>query len=265
MRPILIEFELFDRYIVVESYMVFNLIINPLVFIILGAIFLSKITGNKIRSIVSSIFITCVVLIGARLFWYVGVAAQGGWNSVNPFRLHAGGFTMVGGFVFAAIFFPLLARFNRISTWQFLDALTPGWALGIGFNKIGCFLNGCCIGIETDSAFGMLFPRIEYPKPVFPTQLYESVSGFIGFLLVLIILHRQKAYGLSFSFFAFYFSIVRFLLDFVKEVPPRMTLPSVVLPISYALLVLLTGYLFITRLAAHKRSIMIEKDESGSG
>lgn len=251
MRPVLVDFELFGKYIVVESYMAFNLILNPLIFIIFAIFFLYRLTGNKLRTVFSALFVTGIVLFGARLFWYIGVITQQSWKEINPFQLYSGRFTMVGGFVFVFIFMPFLVKFNRVDIWSFLDALTPGWALGIGFNKIGCFLNGCCIGIETDSIFGMKFPMVDYPNPVYPTQLYESISGFIGFALVILIRRKQKADGLSFCFFAFYFSVVRLLLNFIKEVPSSMRLPPILLSVFYAILIAITGYLLNKRISAH--------------
>jgi phosphatidylglycerol:prolipoprotein diacylglycerol transferase len=255
MRPDLVEFEIFNKQIVVESYVAFNLVLNPLIFILLSIYFLNKLTGNIIRSVISALLMTSVVLFGARLFWYIGVVNGHNWQEINPFELYAGRLTMAGGFVFAVLFLPLMLKINKVGIWSFLDAITPGWSLGIGFNKIGCFLNGCCMGIDTDSIFGMRFPILNYPNPVFPVQLYESASGFIGFALVMLIRRRQKADGLSFSFFAFYFAVVRLLLNFIKEMPSSMSVPPILLPVSYAILIIVTGYLFAKRISAHNRNI----------
>lgn len=254
MLPILFEFDLFGKDIVVGSYFVFNLFLNPLIFIIFAIFYLHRLTGKKVRSVFTAFIVTGIVLFGARLFWYLGVITPQTWKDINPFQLYSGRFTMVGGFVFLFIFMPLLVKYIRVDYWSFLDALTPGWALGIGFNKIGCFLNGCCIGIETDSIFGMNFPMIDYPNPVFPTQLYESISGFVGFTIVMLIRRSRTVDGLSFSFFAFYFAVVRFLLHFIKEVPPSMEMPPFILTISYTILVLITGYLLASRILAYKNS-----------
>ena len=52
--------------------------------------------------------------------------------------------------------------------WEYLDILAIGLMVGLGFGRIGCFLNGCCYGKITDSAVGIRFP---YDSFVYNSQV----------------------------------------------------------------------------------------------
>jgi len=107
------------------------------------------------------------------LFWKGGLAFHGG----------------VGGGILLGLIF---ARINKISFWKFVDLFAPIFALGEAIQRIGCFLNGCCYGKETDLIWAVMFtnPKSLAPQNVYlhPTQLYLS----FGTLLIFIFLWRKR-------------------------------------------------------------------------
>ena len=65
-----------------------------------------------------------------------------------------------------------------------MDIIAPCLMIGLGFGRIGCFLNGCCHGAECNLPWAVTFPyhsnayvdqfrRQEHPLPV-PPALVEA-------------------------------------------------------------------------------------------
>lgn len=85
--------------------------------------------------------------------------------------------------------------------------------LAHAIGRIGCFLEGCCYGLETTEWYGMYFPSIG--KTYIPTQLYESIFLFI-LTAVLILLAFKKSYKYTFVIYLFSYGIFRFLIEFIR-------------------------------------------------
>lgn len=129
-------------------------------------------------------------------------------GGIGGLSLHGG---LIGGMIAGAWF----ARKNKISIPVLSDFTAPYIALGIGFTRIGCFLNGCCRGIITQCPVSVRFPdESVYRHPV---QLYESFSGFALFALLLWYSGRNKKPGHLFLLFLLLYSIVRFLDEFLRR------------------------------------------------
>lgn len=253
MKPVLLNFDIMGQHMDILSYVIFNLILNPAVFVLLGIFFLTR-SGLALRSAVFSVvLITVTVLLGSRIV-HVALSYKHYLEAgVSPFSL-GGGFTMFGGFVAAIPVVIWLCKRYDITEWHFLDAICPGWALGIFFNKIGCFLNGCCFGVPTYVPWGVVYPdgslphyhfySVELskiavaaggilPYRIHPVQLYESTVGLIGFLLLMLLYKRKTTAGLSFSAFAVLYSFSRLILNEFRAVPSHLSVDSGVVPLLY--------------------------------
>jgi phosphatidylglycerol:prolipoprotein diacylglycerol transferase len=120
--------------------------------------------------------------------------------------LTRGGLVFLGGFCGVLVMMIYYSRYNRISMWKLFDAGSPGTMIGYAIGRIGCYLNGCCYGTKI---FG-----VEQP-----TQIYSSLSGLVIFF-ALVYLYRNKKYdGQIFLFALFFYSIYRFLLEFIRYSP----------------------------------------------
>ena len=67
---------------------------------------------------------------------------------------------------------------------QFLGISGSGSAVhcaGPGLRKVGCFLAGCCYGVETDGPLAIVFTDSQFAPngvPLVPTQLYSTLLIF---------------------------------------------------------------------------------------
>lgn len=161
-------------------------------------------------------YVVLSAIIGARTL-YIIVNYKYFWQ--NPLEIvffHHGGLVFYGGLFGAFIAAYVYINKHKLSKWQISDLVAPSLALGISITRIGCFLNGCCFGKETDSFFGINC-TIESPAGIFygknavvhPTQLYEFVYCFVLFILLIAYKKYKKFHGQLFWMFILLYSILR--------------------------------------------------------
>lgn len=153
------------------------------------------------------------------------------------FKIWRGGFAYYGGFIAAVAFAIYYVRKHNLGWWRTADLASPGIALGLVFGRIGCFLNGCCYGKETTSAWGVVFPRggsawraqldaghiprLGDALPVHPTQLYESAACLVIFM-ILWWLERKKQpgstrHGHVFAGLLVLYGVARFVIEYFRD------------------------------------------------
>jgi len=97
-------------------------------------------------------------IVGARLFYVLHYPDRfsGDWLSV--FKIWYGGLEFLGGVILAmAMMLAYLVR-RRLPVRRTLDVMAIGLMVGLGFGRIGCFLNGCCFGRPSDLPWAVRFP-----------------------------------------------------------------------------------------------------------
>jgi phosphatidylglycerol---prolipoprotein diacylglyceryl transferase len=90
------------------------------------------------------------------------------WNMVN---LRSGGLTFYGGFILAFATLVLYARWKKVSLPIGMDIVAPCLMVGLGFGRIGCYLNGCCHGERCDLPWAGHFP---YHSHAYQEQLRDG-------------------------------------------------------------------------------------------
>ena len=94
--------------------------------------------------------------------------AQNLWNAIN---IRSGGLTYYGGFLLA---FPAVVAYGwykKVPIRLGMDIVAPCVVIGLGFGRIGCFLNGCCYGAETNAPWAVQFP---YHSDAYMEQFYSG-------------------------------------------------------------------------------------------
>ena len=195
-------------------------------------------------------------------------------DAISPFQSSGAigllGLTMYGGFIGAIASSLLYLRYHRLPIWRTCDAFVPSIALGIGFARIGCFLNGCCFGVPTESVVGLVFPAFSaagsfYPdSPIHPAQIYNSVLGF-GLFGYLMWLDREKRFeGYLFSVLLILEPMTRFTVDFFRYYEASMTLTSLDgIPLSVnqgvSIIICGIGFLLLGRLRSQAQQRRAKK------
>jgi phosphatidylglycerol---prolipoprotein diacylglyceryl transferase len=134
--------------------------------------------------------------------------------------------------------------------WNAADAAAPALSIGYCLGRIGCFLVGDDYGAPTASWVGVAFPKGAPPTTaaslrefgvnvdpsipadqvlrVHPTQLYESASALVMFLILMRYNSRPHAKGRAFAIFLVLLGIERFLVEFVRAKDDRFLGPFTV-------------------------------------
>jgi phosphatidylglycerol:prolipoprotein diacylglycerol transferase len=120
------------------------------------------------------------------------------------------GKSIVGGLVGGMIGVLLVKRILSIKL-RMGNIIAPAVALGMAVGRIGCFLNGCCYGVEC--AFGFDFGD---GLTRFPAQLAESSFHFIAFIILHRLRKRDMRPGILFKWYVISYFIFRFLIEFAR-------------------------------------------------
>jgi len=269
--PILLRFALGDREVVVGAYSAFYTLawlLAPL----LGAWVASR-RGLPGRRVAALYYLALAAgVLGARVF-DLGIAWR--FYAEEPARIWSlsfQGFSLYGGLLIATLTGLGLARAWRLPVWRLADSAVPALALGIALMRTGCFLRGCCYGIETDLPWAVRFPMgspawaqqildgtsgfmgiAGRVLPVHPTQLYEMAGALIVAAVALLVMQRTRRDGVGFLTFAIGFTLVRLANGFVRARQVTITAPTWFYPAFYLLLVGVLVALLAVRLRSDPR------------
>jgi phosphatidylglycerol:prolipoprotein diacylglycerol transferase len=81
-----------------------------------------------------------------------------GQNLYNAINISSGGLTFYGGFILATIACITYGLMKRVPIRLGMDIIAPCVMIGLGFGRIGCYLNGCCYGAECNVPWAVSFP-----------------------------------------------------------------------------------------------------------
>lgn len=133
-----------------------------------------------------------------------------------------GGLVFYGGLIGAVLGGYRYCHHFKLPFVPYVDIYAPLIPLIHGFGRIGCFLGGCCYGIEYHGFGSVQFPHNELiPElsdvPRVPVQLIEAGMNFI-FSAVLFVLMKKKKMksGQMMGIYVIYYTIARYLLEMLR-------------------------------------------------
>jgi phosphatidylglycerol:prolipoprotein diacylglycerol transferase len=85
-----------------------------------------------------------------------------GQNLFEMVNISSGGLTYYGGFILAFPTLLLYAKKKGIPLRLGMDIIAPCLMVGLAFGRVGCFLNGCCYGAETNVPWAVHYPYGSY-------------------------------------------------------------------------------------------------------
>jgi prolipoprotein diacylglyceryl transferase len=120
------------------------------------------------------------------------------------------------GLLIALYFYSRKTKHSMIDTFDLIAVVA---AVACGFIRLGNFMNSEIIGIPATKPWSVIFERVDN-VPRHPAQLYEAISYFIIFTIMMIIykmLRNRLKNGFFFGLVLVLCFTARFIIEFVKE------------------------------------------------
>ncbi|WP_350343359.1 prolipoprotein diacylglyceryl transferase [Proteinivorax tanatarense] len=205
-------------------------------------------------------------IIGARLY-YVLVYDFSHYvkNPLDVFALNQGGLVFHGGLILGTIAVIIYLKAKKVSVVETADLAALLIPVAYAFGRVGCFLNGCCHGIETDSFIGVSFT--EFGTTAYhPAQLYSVVLGLGIYGFILWQRPRRTFGGQAFLSYLIIYNAGRFFIEFLRVNPTYFGLVTGAQITSIILIGIACGlYPFIRRKFAYEEDEAVEEiDESST-
>lgn len=130
--------------------------------------------------------------------------------------IRGGGMSFHGGLLGVMVALWLFKRKVNKSYFMVGDFVAPLVPLGLGFGRIGNFINAELWGAPTTLPWGMIFPAAG-PEPRHPTPLYEAfLEGAVLFAILWWFSSKPRPVMAVSGLFAIGYGIFRFLVEFVR-------------------------------------------------
>lgn len=130
-------------------------------------------------------------------------------------RVLNAGFVFYGGVLGALLAIYLLSKYMKADTRKMLNFVVPTFSFFHAFGRIGCLLQGCCYGVESNwgvTLFGETVKRI-------PVQLFEAIGLFFITAILLLLESDAMGKGKTIALTPIYLGLyapLRFMLELVR-------------------------------------------------
>lgn len=182
---------------------------------------LARIRANKSWSVIKPsqvddlIFYAMLgVIIGGRL----GYSLFYGWQQLTSdplyiFKITEGGMSFHGGLAGVMIAMWLFSRRIERRFWDVADFIAPMVPLGLGFGRIGNFINGELWGKPTTVPWSFNINGVG----LHPSQLYEALlEGFVLFAILWLYSAKPRPYMAVSGAFLLFYGLFRFGVEFYR-------------------------------------------------
>lgn len=151
-------------------------------------------------------------MIGGRLFYVLQYLPEYFERPLDILKIWEGGLTFYGGVIGGLAAMLILLKKHNIRFWKMADILAPGVALGIGIGRLGCFLIGDHLGKKTDFLIASEYLGEMRHEPSF----WLVVNGWVLFAVLMYFRKRFEKEGTLAMFTIVWYTIARFLIDFLR-------------------------------------------------
>ena len=142
--------------------------------------------------------------------WHLLAEAENAEKFKEIFSSLAGGSVFYGGLIAAFLLGVLYLKIRKVPNTVYMDSAALFAPLFHGFARIGCFLSGCCYGVEC--GFGLPM----HGTVRFPVQLLESLCNFIIAAVIYAVLKKGLLRGKVFYLYLAIYAFVRFFDEFLR-------------------------------------------------
>ena len=132
-----------------------------------------------------------------------------------------GGYVFYGGFIGVVLGVWIYCARYKVSKIVMINCLTPVIPFIHSIGRIGCFMAGCCYGIEYHGPLCIHFPVNEISPelslvPRFPVQLLESGLNMMLFIVLMMIGRKKRQDAKILGIYLICYSVLRFILEFLR-------------------------------------------------
>lgn len=139
-------------------------------------------------------------------------------KGLQVFVLIFGGSVFYGGLFGGLLVVKLYINYMHLDGERFIWLLTPFIPLFHFFGRIGCFLSGCCFGIE--SKFGITYKHSMVTEANhvsrFPIQLVEAAFNLLLFFILTKLQENEKAKSNLLKIYLLSYAVIRFIDEFFR-------------------------------------------------
>lgn len=171
-----------------------------------------------------------------------------------------GGMVFYGGFIGASVALIIYIKAAKIT---YKKEITDIFAMCIPlfhtFGRIGCFLGGCCYGVECSFGFianNELLPEMSGIRRL-PISLIESLFNFLLFLFLLYLFKSKKQSGKLIFVYMIIYPVGRFIFEFFRGDKIRGIFLHLSTSQWISILLFVIGIIFI------KNQKVVDKDWDG--
>jgi phosphatidylglycerol---prolipoprotein diacylglyceryl transferase len=228
-------------------------------FIVIGAIsgasylaWQGKKQFNLAFDTVNTLFLLLLLagLVGGKLFLFF---ENPSYYAHNFSALLTGrGFVFYGSLLFCIPTMLYFFKKHKLPAMPMLDIMAVTTCIVHFFGRIGCFMAGCCHGIEWHGPLSITFTDeacfAPLNTPLHPTQLYSAGVIFFILMLLLILKNYQKFDGQLFLAYLMLYAIGRSILEIFRgDLSRGFVIDNYLSNSQFISLIIfvITGYLYI--------------------
>ncbi len=136
-------------------------------------------------------------------------------DPLSVFAIHNGGMSFHGGFLGVLLAMFLFNRKYNKTFFTTMDFVAPLVPLGLGFGRLGNFINNELWGQVTDSPFGFYIQQQGVSR--YPSQLYEGLlEGLVLFIILWAFSKKSRPVMSVSALFLIFYGLFRFVVEFVR-------------------------------------------------
>lgn len=215
-------FTLFGKYI--GSYALCGML-GIFIGLPVGIICYKKFTGKDIPMILTFVYSAIGAFLGMHILYGITNVSQ--WHTLaeaNSFGSFIATFVNIfgGSVYYGGLIGGLAAGFIYVKRAKMpVDIATDCAAVSIplfhSISRIGCFLGGCCYGVEWEHGITFTNALVEQANgvPRVPVQLFEAGYELLLFALIFILINKTARFkGRMLAVYLLLYAVGRFILEF---------------------------------------------------
>ena len=138
-------------------------------------------------------------------------------NPLSIFFIWEGGLSFHGGLLGVLVACLLLAKKWKVAFFWLMDRVAAFVPPGLGFVRLGNFMNSELLGRPTDMHWGVIFPSDPLGIARHPSQIYQAVGeGIFLFIYMILIIRKSKPTMNISGHFLLGYGVIRFITEFFR-------------------------------------------------